>query len=60
METEGSLTRSQEPSISPYLGADNPVRTTPILPNPTSILMLSTYLSFDLPSDLIPSGIPNI
>jgi hypothetical protein len=56
MEPEGSSPNSQELSTCPY---SEPYQSSPHYPNPTSprsILILSTHLRFDLPSDNEPSG----
>jgi hypothetical protein len=41
------------------LSSARPIQSTPPHPvSPRSILILYTYLRFDLPSDLFPSGFP--
>jgi hypothetical protein len=55
MESEGSLSYSQEPSTGPYPELDQFRPYHPIL---RSILILSTLLRLGLPSGLFPSGFP--
>ena len=57
METEGSLPHSQEPASCPYPEPEQSrLFSHPISWRPT--LILSPHLSFGLPGNLFPSGVP--